>query len=67
MPEPDDLNYTEMTLRDYFAAKCMPVLIAGTTMSAARKPESNQKYAKAAYDWADALLKERGPKELETK
>ena len=40
----------QMDLRDYFAAKAMPELIGFGS------PESG---AKTAYQWADAMLKER--------
>ncbi len=62
---PEDTNYHEqqgMTLRDYFAAKVMPELLA-----AALHPEFSKdkclhiinKIAESSYDMADAMLKER--------
>ena len=55
-PVPDwkgDADFNGMTLRDYFAAKAMQVLLANTETSFAAD-------AKNAYAMADAMLRARG-------
>jgi len=50
---------SQMTLRDYFAAKAMPIIPAQAAHN--MKPnESGADYcARRSYEWADAMLKER--------
>lgn len=53
---------TGMTLRDYFAAKCMPAIINslnGSVVFEECKGDFDL-YAKQAYVMADAMLKARG-------
>ena len=45
-----------MSLRDYFAAMAVPGLLAHPNSSTAAGPEA---FANAAYQMADAMLKER--------
>jgi hypothetical protein len=47
-----------MTLRDYFAAKALPMLILADATRGA-KPVLADTYAEAAYSLADAMLKAR--------
>lgn len=55
VPESSDFHAeTGMTLRDYFAAKAMPVLLAELT-----RGESIETVASNAYLMADAMLAER--------
>lgn len=54
-----------MTLRDYFAAKALPVLItitsAGQHGSPCKDGETyHQAFAREAYELADAMLRARG-------
>lgn len=60
-----DQNYPNegMTLRDYFAAKAMPDLIAGYSRNQGSGPyldASPDEIAYWAYRYADAMLKARG-------
>lgn len=52
-----------MSLRDYFAAKIYPVLIAAAAAGHIRTLNGNQlcpeEYARCAYEGADAMLAER--------
>lgn len=55
-------THTGMTLRDYFAAKAMPVIISslnGSVVFEECKGDFDL-YAKQAYVMADAMLKARG-------
>ena len=52
---PDETSYG-MTLRDYFAAKAMAVLLSDQS----RKDESYEVIADAAYMAANAMMQERG-------
>jgi hypothetical protein len=49
--------YSEMTLRDYFAAKAMQAAITGCATRGEVASYSN--WAGLAYEMADAMLKER--------
>ena len=52
-----DQQYWGMTLRDYFAAKSLAVLIQGRELFL---PDAGgDKYVDAAYAWADQMLKSR--------
>jgi hypothetical protein len=51
-----DENNCGMTLRDYFAAKAMAVLLSDQS----RKDESYEVIADAAYMAANAMMQERG-------
>ena len=60
-----ELGYTTgMTLRDYFAAKAMQILMAETDAINDDNPSSprwqSNMVAELAYEQADAMLKERG-------
>ena len=49
-----------MDLRDYFAAKAMQGFCAEGTMFSTKKGEfQSDACAKAAYEWADAMMKAR--------
>lgn len=48
-----------MTLRDYFAAKALEGLISHFT--GLGKGKSPEDYAKRAFEYADAMLKQREP------
>lgn len=52
---------TGMTLRDYFAAKAMPMLAAQFYSTGQRLADGSfpQLCAKVAYEFADAMLKAR--------
>jgi hypothetical protein len=58
---PDDASFNGMTLRDYFAAKALPVVQAGCQMSRADflHPDQFEMAAIDAYKLADAMLKAR--------
>jgi hypothetical protein len=51
--EDQDTNSRGMTLRDYFAAKALPVIMPDNR-------EYPRDAAKAAYQFADAMMKARG-------
>lgn len=56
-----DADFNGMTLRDYFAAKALPVVATGSHLSGQDFLHPDQ-YASAAFDayrMADALLKAR--------
>ena len=53
-PHPSNANLG-LTLRDYFAGQTIPMLISYV----ARSPFTNEQLAKAAYEFADAMLAER--------
>ena len=55
--ETHDVEFTGMTLRDYFAAKAMMALIAHPDSDGDKPPSA---FAKIAYVMADAMLKARG-------
>lgn len=49
-----------MTLRDYFAAKALQMIVINDTSG---RPENFREfYSKGAYEWADAMLKARESK-----
>ena len=50
--------YSEMSLRDYFAAKAMQAVITGYATQNKVDPYSDQ-WAGFAYEMADAMLAER--------
>lgn len=46
-----------MTLRDYFAARALQMIVINDTSG---RPENfRDHYAKGAYEWADAMLRAR--------
>lgn len=46
-----------MTLRDYFAAKAMQMIVINDT---SQRPENfREHYSEGAYQWADAMLRAR--------
>jgi hypothetical protein len=66
---PSEINSEGMTLRDYFAAKALPALIAEPSWGEGANPvfsrlgkdgkDEAEMFAKAAYRLADAMLKAR--------
>lgn len=53
-------EYSGMELRDYFAAKAMQGFCAEGTMFSTDEGEfQSDACAKAAYEWADAMMKAR--------
>lgn len=54
------VEFSGMTLRDYFAAAVLPALIERTDAASLRAPNVHEGFAIAAYTWADALIKVRG-------
>mgnify|MGYP001765215435 CR=1 FL=1 len=60
--DPDGPTHTGMTLRDYFAAKALPAVIAavpnGTGLGVSH-PKNTLGVARVAYALADAMLKAR--------
>lgn len=56
-PGPPVLRIEDMTLRDYFAAKALDGLLAAHTDS--RPLPSENDAAAQAYQYADAMLRER--------
>lgn len=56
----DNLGYAEpgMTLRDYFAAAALTAYLAGRNND--NRDTSAERAARACYDYADAMLKEKG-------
>lgn len=59
MKEPLTSDSMGMTLRDYFAAKAMPALIAYMYSTDLMSHQIPVEVAAAAYDLADAMLTER--------
>lgn len=55
VPDASDWQVRGMALRDYFAAKAMQGMSANPEMSTT----SPKTIAEIAYEWADAMLKER--------
>lgn len=53
MPKPG------MTLRDYFAAKAMPIVPVQTAYNMKDKESHAEYVARRSYEMADAMLKER--------
>jgi hypothetical protein len=51
---------TGMTLRDYFAAKAMQGFAASDDRMVETWIDGLDSMARCAYQWADAMLKERG-------
>lgn len=55
-----DMQGTGMSLRDYFAAKAMQAMIGNTDKDGmSRGSNGVSKFAKYAYEYADAMLKAR--------
>ena len=52
-------KYNGMDLRDYFAARVMPVLIGFTEEFETVKFSSLEAVASVAYSYADAMMKQR--------
>jgi len=50
------LSYTGMTLRDYFAAKALPLMLQANVGKWGKNYEI---YANRAYEFADAMMKAR--------
>ena len=66
----EKINYnyaqTGMTLRDWFAGQIIPALFNGITMGALDQgdnPHFREELAKLAYQFSDAMLKERDRQE----
>jgi hypothetical protein len=57
------LNVEAMTLRDYFAGQALVGLLAAIKVGPPLNPDLTEKqlepYVKRAYDFADALMKEK--------
>lgn len=55
-----NLEHSGMDLRDYFAAKAMQGFCSEGTMFSTKEGEfQSDACAKAAYEWADAMMKAR--------
>ena len=52
-------HHEGMTLRDYFAAKALPALIAGRSWDHTPESDLMNTWVKGAYELADAMLEAR--------
>jgi hypothetical protein len=55
----ESLHIPGMTLRDYFAAKAMQALLANPKLANYIEKAGQSWIEESAWDWADAMLKER--------